>query len=259
MTRPTESAVVDPIPLGAALVAGLLGSGHCVGMCGPVAALAGARRNGRPVRNAAVYNAARILSYCAVGAVFGSLGHAIGSAADIAHWALVTRSAMGAILLLIGLQLLLPRSRLNPLERIGARFWQRVAPLARRLRPGEHASHLFALGLLWGWLPCGLVYSLLALAAVSGSAVSGAATMAAFGLGTLPAMIGIGVSGRALAALRRPRMRRILGVALVLGAVWIVSMPLGRLVAPGDSHSHQHAAASSHNASARDGDALPEP
>lgn len=233
--------MVEPVTLGAAFAAGLLGSGHCIGMCGPIAALAGAGRDGRPLRSAAVYNAARLLSYCVIGAVFGALGYAIGSAADVGRWAQISRIAMSVVLLLIGLQLLLPRARLNPLERIGASFWRRIAPLARRLRPGDRASHLFALGLLWGWLPCGLVYSLLALAAVSGSAVSGAATMAAFGAGTLPAMIGIGVSGRALATLRRPGARRLLGAALIVSGIWIAALPLTRFVTPNDAGHHaQH-------------------
>ena len=245
MTRRPETGMVEPITLGAAFAAGLLGSGHCVGMCGPIAAIAGAGSNGQPARSALIYNAARIVSYCVVGALFGGLGYAIGSAADIARWSQIVRIAMSAVLVLVGLQLLLPRSRINPLERIGARFWQRIAPLARRLKPGERKSHLFALGLLWGWLPCGLVYSLLALAAVSGSAASGAATMAAFGLGTLPAMIGIGVSGRGLAALRRPAMRKLLGVTLIVGALWVAAMPASRLLAPDAMPDHAHAATGS--------------
>jgi sulfite exporter TauE/SafE len=247
--RRRRIAVIEPVTLGAALIAGLLGSGHCVGMCGPLAAVAGASGNGHAVRHALVYNTARIISYCAIGALFGGLGYAIGSAADIARWSQIIRIAMSAVLLLIGLQLLLPRTRFNPFERVGARFWQRIAPFARRLKPGERTSHLFALGLLWGWLPCGLVYSLLALAAVSGSAASGAATMAAFGVGTLPAMIGIGISGRGLAALRRPAMRKVLGVALIVSGIWVAAMPASRLLAPDAMHHGTHMSdAASHEA-----------
>lgn len=242
--------IILPITLGAALLAGLLGSGHCLGMCGPIAALPGAALPGpgvskpmrRQVSRTLLYNSGRLLSYATIGALFGGLGRALGSAALIAQWALVLRVGMGIILLLIGLQIVLPRLRANPLSRsmewIGSHFWRRLAPIARRLQPGERTSHLFALGLLWGWLPCGLVYSMLALAAVSGSAINGATTMIAFGIGTLPALVGIGVASRGMSILRRPNTQRVVGAALIASGLWIAAMPLQHsLMMPG---SHQH-------------------
>lgn len=241
--------LIEPITLVAALLAGLLGSGHCLGMCGPIAALAGRSGNRKPFGRSLLYNAGRLISYASIGALFGGLGYAFGTAAQVTQWSLILRVGLGVVLVMIGLQLALPRLRANPLtrlmEKLGARFWRWIAPLAQRLRPAENGRHLFALGLLWGWLPCGLVYSMLALAAVSGSAANGAATMIAFGVGTLPAMVGVGVAsgiaGSGLSALRRPVVRRLLGAAVIVSGIWIAAMPMQHALM-NSTGTHHHAA-----------------
>lgn len=235
---------MNSLPVFTALATGFMASGHCIGMCGPMTAL-GASRPGQPrVQRAATYNAGRLASYALFGALFGALGHLLGSAASIAQWGLIIRVALGGVLLLIGLRLLLQRKGASVFERLGARLWRRLQPLTRQLNPADRTRDLFALGLLWGWLPCGMVYSMLAIAAVSGSASTGAATMLAFGVGTLPAMLGMSVASGGLRQLRRPGAQRLLGAALVISGLWMAALPIYHALPfnhdPANAHRHSH-------------------
>jgi sulfite exporter TauE/SafE len=104
---------------------------------------------------------------------------------------------------------------LLPLERVGALLWRHVQPLSRRLLPVRTPAQALALGMVWGWLPCGLVYSALTTALASGSAGAGAATMLAFGLGTLPNLLLAGILATQLRALMQaPWLRRTAGLAV---------------------------------------------
>jgi sulfite exporter TauE/SafE len=103
------------------------------------------------------------------------------------------------------------------IERAGEPVWRRIAQVARRFVPVRSPGQALALGLLWGWMPCGLVYTALAAAVVSGSALGGAVTMAAFGLGTLPMLLAMGFAASAVARAARIRwVRAAAGVALVV-------------------------------------------
>ncbi len=228
------------LAIGAALATGFMASGHCVGMCGPMAALGVAQSQQHRVRRAAVYNAARLLSYATVGTAFGALGLALGSATDMAMWSFYLRVALGAVMLLIGLRLLLARRGASVFERAGGVLWRRIAPLTRHLDPARRTRDLFVLGLLWGYLPCGMVYSMLAVAALSGTAAGGAATMLAFGVGTLPAMLGLSLAGSRLAFLRQPGAARGLGAVLVLSGLWMAALPLYHGLPAGGADPHAH-------------------
>jgi sulfite exporter TauE/SafE len=103
------------------------------------------------------------------------------------------------------------------LEQGGQLLWRQVKPLLRRLQPSRGPGHMLAAGALWGWLPCGMVYSVLVTAMLSGSAARGGLTMLAFGLGTLPMLLGLGLAGTRLRAWLRVRGVRIACGALVLG------------------------------------------
>lgn len=209
----------------AALVAGLVGSVHCFGMCGGIAGALGMAGGGR-ASFAAAYSAGRIASYAVAGAIAGALGAGLAGAAGLGP---SLRLVMGIVLMLLGLQVAINLRLLAPLEAAGARLWRGLAPIARRFIPPRHAGQALALGALWGWLPCGLVYGMLAAAAGSGSALGGAAFMAVFGLGTAPAMIGLtwasGRSGTFLTA----RRRRALGWLLVVFGAWTAATPLMRM------------------------------
>ena len=223
----------DPVTLSAALVAGLVGSSHCLGMCGGIAAALGMGTAGehagpgRALGYALVYNAGRILSYTVAGAIAAGIGLALGQGLHAPATTLVLRVLTGVVLVAIGLQVALNLRLLRPLETAGMRIWRRLAPLARHLMTRRGIAGTLAIGALWGWLPCGLVYGMLLAAATTADPLSGAATMAAFGLGTAPAMVATGAAGswfRRLNADRR--FRRAAGALVVLFGLWTAAWPL---------------------------------
>ncbi|MGZ5065236.1 MAG: sulfite exporter TauE/SafE family protein [Usitatibacter sp.] len=204
----------------AAFVAGLLGGVHCAGMCGGIAGgLAGASRGSVPARQLA-FNGGRIASYSIAGAAAGALG----SLGPVLGPVVFAQSALFALanvlLLMLGLYVAGWGRGVLRLERAGAVVWRRIEPFARRCFPIDTAGKALAAGLAWGWVPCGLVYTMLALALASGAAWSGAAVMAAFGLGTLPTLLAAGFAAERVLAVRRIAwVRQGAGAALVILAV----------------------------------------
>ena len=214
-------------------IAGLVGSVHCAGMCGgivgafsmaaprrtfPVAVLAA---NAPPLAlDGAVrvlsYNAGRIGSYMTAGALAGGLLGGVRQLAGAAPLQLGAYWLANLMLVALGLYLMNAWHGLARLESVGQLLWSRLQPLTRRLLPVDHPAKALALGALWGWLPCGMVYSMLASAMLSGSAASGAAVMLAFGMGTLPALITMGLFGNLLQAWTRRRGVRLGAGLLVL-------------------------------------------
>lgn len=215
---------IAPLPI---FLVGLLGSVHCAGMCGGiVGALSVApavRIQARPAHpafsNVLAYNAGRIGSYMVAGALAGGAAAAAGAQALTRLPALQAGAYWLANLMLVALGLYLMDAwrGLARLEQGGQLVWRRVQPLLRRVGPLDGPGRILAAGALWGWLPCGMVYSVLVTAMLSGSALSGALVMLAFGLGTLPMLLGLGVLGARLRALLRQRGVRIASGMLVLG------------------------------------------
>ncbi len=207
----------------AAFALGLLGSGHCVAMCGGIATALEAAAAPEVPRGAlrAGYQAGRLSGYAAAGALAGGVGAGLFAVAEGQAALAVSRMFAAAMLLLLGLYLSGAwRGPLAALERAGLRLWQAVAPLRRRLLPVRGPGGAWRMGLLWGFLPCGLVYSALALALAAGSAGGGALTMLAFGAGTLPAVLLVsGAAGRAVRASRGNLFRRAAGVAMIVAGV----------------------------------------
>lgn len=221
-----------PESLLAALIAGLVGSTHCLGMCGGIAAAIGMSTAGegtgaaRALAHALVYNLARVASYSAAGAVAGGIGLALGQAVHAPAMVLALRSVTGLVLVAIGLQVAFNLRLLRPLETAGFRIWKRIAPTAGGLARRNDLVGALGLGALWGWLPCGLVYGMLLAAAGSGGPVSGALVMVAFGLGTLPAMVATGTAGARFLRLRRSaRFRLAAGLAVVALGFWTLAWP----------------------------------
>ncbi|MCL2524077.1 MAG: sulfite exporter TauE/SafE family protein [Betaproteobacteria bacterium] len=200
----------------ALFLVGLLGGAHCVGMCGGIV---GALSLGGPGRWRLhlAYNGGRIVSYVAAGAVAGALGAASVGLAGQMPARLALYLLANLMLVALGLYLLGVTRALAFTERAGQHLWRRVQPLSKRFLPARTVAQAFPLGLLWGWLPCGLVYSALASALAAGSAGRGALLMLAFGLGTLPNLL---LAGMLLSRLnefvRRPVVRIFSGL-LVLG------------------------------------------
>jgi len=235
------------LALGSAFLAGVLGSTHCVAMCGGLATALGTRRHGTLRAQPLLYQLGRVTSYGIAGAIVGALGTVAGFAFEASQWSAVLRLGTGLIVVLIGLNIALGsrlRGRwLRAPERWGAVVWRRIAPLASRL-PTQPALRALTLGLLWGWLPCGLVYSVLLAAAFAGSAWAGAATMIAFGLGTMPAMLGLSYAGGRFTS-PGATLARLLGSVIVACGLWTTSAPIATLFG-----AHQHVHAMAHPSSA---------
>jgi sulfite exporter TauE/SafE len=207
----------------AAFLIGLLGGVHCVGMCGGiVGALAvQAPRRGHAWDLHLAYSAGRIASYAVAGAIMGMIGGFGLMFNHVLPVQLLLYVLANLVLVSLGLYLAGLGTQLTRLEALGAWLWRRVQPYSARVLPADTAAKAFVLGTLWGWLPCGLVYSLLASALLSGGAGSGAAVMLAFGLGTLPNLLLAGMVFKRLRDIASDRRLRLAAGALVaaLGVV----------------------------------------
>jgi uncharacterized protein len=200
----------------ALFLVGLLGGSHCVGMCGGiVGALSMQAPQGRPAISVHLaYNLGRIASYCAAGLLVGALGQIAGELLPLQRGLYLLASLM---LVAMGVYLLGMTQSLAWLENRGQMVWRCIQPLTARFLPVRGVAQALPLGMLWGWLPCGLVYSALTTALASGSAGKGASLMLAFGLGTLPNLM---LAGLLLVRFRRfaqARATRVVSGLLVLG------------------------------------------
>lgn len=227
--------------LTAAFLAGLLGSAHCLGMCSGISGMFAIHTATRTVRGqlpvALVYNSGRIVSYAILGAIVATFGSALlGALPTIAG---PLRLIGGVIIVLIGLQIAFAWRFLEPLERLGGHIWERVSPLAKGLVPVTSMTQAVGLGLLWGLLPCGLVYSVLLIAATSADSASGAMIMVAFGLGTLPAMLATGLGAIQLnRILGRSGARLGAGLLVIIVGLLTLATPLRGMLSTDTAHHH---------------------
>ncbi|MBF8777223.1 sulfite exporter TauE/SafE family protein [Pseudomonas fulva] len=219
--------MADLLPLlGSALVLGLLGGGHCMGMCGGLMgaltlAIPPAQR-GRRLRLLVAYNVGRVLSYTVAGLMLGMAGWAVANSPAV----LVLRIMAALLLIAMGLYLAGWWSGLTRVEAMGRGLWRHIQPVASRLLPVSSLPRALLLGALWGWLPCGLVYSTLLWAASQGNALHSAALMAAFGLGTWPVLLATGLAAERINRLLRRRSVRVAGgMLVVLFGVWTLPGP----------------------------------
>ena len=167
---------------------GLLGGTHCIGMCGGIVGALAMGSGARPALHLA-YNLGRIVSYATAGAIAGAVGGASLALSGQLPVRIVLFVLANLMLVALGLYLMGTTRALAFTERFGQKLWRHLQPLSRRFLPARTVAQAFPLGLLWGWLPCGLVYSALVTALTSGSALSGAGMMLAFGAGTLPNLL----------------------------------------------------------------------
>jgi len=202
---------------------GFFGGGHCVGMCGGLSSAfalqlpPGLNRAGLIV----LLNLGRISSYAFIGLLVGAIGQ-IGISLDQTRW-LQNGLYLSAnlLLLFLGLYLAGISSLATRIESIGRPVWKRLNPLLNRLLPIQSVPACFGVGMLWGWLPCGMVYSASLYALGSGKAVDGALMMLAFGLGTLPNLLAMGLFANQLKGLlQHPRFRLVAGLSVSLWAAW---------------------------------------
>lgn len=219
--------MVDLLPLlGSALILGLLGGGHCMGMCGGLMgaltlAIPPAQR-GRRLRLLVAYNLGRVLSYGAAGLMLGMAGWAVANSPAV----LAMRIVAALLLIAMGLYLAGWWSGLTRIETVGRGLWRHIQPIASRLLPVSSLPRALLLGTLWGWLPCGLVYSALLWAASQGNALHSAALMTAFGVGTWPVLLATGLAAERVNRLLRRRSVRVAGgMLVVLFGVWTLPGP----------------------------------
>jgi uncharacterized protein len=214
------------LTLFSAFLAGLLGSLHCLGMCGGIVAALSVNLPQRPWSYLLAYNLGRLSSYVIAGAVAGVIG------AQFYQFLAPQRAATAALwipaifMFVLGLYIGGWWQFLGWLEKGGAYLWRRIEPLGRHLLPVRSPWQALALGLLWGWLPCGLVYSILVFALSAGSAAHGALLMLAFGLGTLPMLFSMGAAAHWLNQMAKdPHVRRIAGALIMVMALFMVFGP----------------------------------
>ncbi len=232
--------MTEPLSLFAALVIGLSGGLHCVAMCGGIASALGYASQ-QKLSFLLAYNGGRILSYAILGLLFAS-ATAVFNAHSI--WAHRVLQGLSSLLLIgIGLHIGFGINKIQWLESSGAKVWQAIQPLALKLFPVNTHLKAWALGMCWGWLPCGLVYSTLALSASSASPLVSATMMAIFGAGTLPWLLASLFAGQRLRGLHSmPTIKRVMGIVLIaLGIVGLFeqfAMEFSKNTTPNEHHHH---------------------
>jgi sulfite exporter TauE/SafE len=240
------TAYLDLSALFTAFFVGLLGSGHCFGMCGGLAAGLGtlpvARESTTDTKprasSAFLFNFGRIISYSILGLISAWILASLGNTLNIPRWSMVLRLITALMIFLIGVQFLFNWQTLAGVERLGAKVWKFVLPLAVKASSLPGGTGRLLLGLCWGLLPCGLVYSVLLTASAAGSPISGGAVMLAFGVGTLPSMLGMSLAAPTLAALLNDRWtKKLMGAALIMLAVLSVSLMVVKMQGQG-GHKH---------------------
>ncbi len=224
----------------AAITIGLMGSAHCAAMCGGIAGALSLgidenRQHKLPV--IAGFHIGRILSYALIGALLGSVMVALSG--HIKPVSVALRIFAGLLLIAMGLYVANWWRGLTSLERVGVPIWSRLQPLTRKLLPVKSAGGALALGGLWGWLPCGLVYSALSWAVTAESTLEAASRMLLFGIGTLPAMVTMSIAAdTSRRLLQQQNTRRVAGILLIGFGVWTLVTPLQMLAGGHTMNNH---------------------
>jgi len=233
-----------PQTITSVLIIGLLSSLHCLGMCGGIMGAlslslpADVRENRIRVSVfVLLYNLGRLSSYMVAGALAGAFGvevlQLLGLDSDNAHHML--RLAGVIIMVFIGAYLAGWFPQLIKVEKLGQPIWRRLEPVARRLMPINTPIQALFYGMVWGWLPCGLVYVVLLMTVTAGSGLQGALMMAAFGLGTLPSMFSAGVMVSWVRKLAQSNNARI-----IIGVILIVTAIASLFIDAAGNHQHHH-------------------
>ena len=201
----------------AAFLIGVLGAGHCMGMCGGIAGLMNLGQTSLKSSwlNPLFYNLGRIASYSLIGALIGGSLSTIIQFSGINNSLAWLRVMSSLFMIILALYIGQWWQGLLHIEKIGQYIWKYISPIGQKLLPIKHPIYAIPFGFIWGWLPCGMVYSMLTWSAAAGSAEQGALVMLFFGLGTLPLMLAVGVStGKLKVWIRRLFIRR-LGASLL--------------------------------------------
>ncbi len=211
-----------------AFVMGLFSSMHCIGMCGSIIGTLTLSLNPE-IRNNKKrllpfvfnYNFGRITSYAIAGALVGAIEALLTMHLGETHGHRFLQLLSAVIMASAGLYIAGWFPRFAYIEKTGMLLWKKIEPYGRKLIPVKNLKQAYLFGMIWGWLPCGLVYSALALAATAGDASKSSLTMLAFGLGTLPAVIGVGVMTQLLTRLSRiKRFKEAVGLLMIILALF---------------------------------------
>jgi uncharacterized protein len=216
-------------------ILGLVSSTHCIGMCGGIM---GALTMAIPAEAKAkrgfilvAYNLGRIASYAFMGLLAGFFAEQIAALGGVT----ILRVIAGLLLVAMGLYLADWWRGLTKLEALGRYLWVYIQPLGKHVMPVNTVPKALFLGVLWGWLPCGLVYAALAMATTQPAPILAASAMLAFGLGTLPAVLAAGFAAQQLTRVLQQRQVRIgLALIIIVFGVWTIWGGLGH------QHQHQH-------------------
>ena len=239
--------MTDELTYLAAFMIGLLGSTHCIGMCGGIV---GALTMGLPDTDRRsikqllpyllLYNGGRLISYMLAGLIIAII--AVSAGHLVQPGKLPVGGIIGGLFMLaLGIYIGGWFQTMAPLEKLGSHFWRLIEPVGRRLLPVTSYSKAFSLGFIWGWLPCGLVYSTLALAATAADLVKTPMLMLAFGLGTLPLLLAMGGLAEKLQRFTRNRWTRyVAGALLVLFGLFILFRATSMMLGMGAPMNHQH-------------------
>ena len=217
--------MIEPLSYLTAFLLGLFGSIHCMGMCGGiVGALSVNTQHPRPFTLQLSYHLGRITTYGFIGLLAGVIGLWLASSHELAG--AVLRSISGVILILMGLYVLGSSQSLVWLEKGGSKLWRYVQPLSKHVLPVRSVKQALGLGLIWGLLPCGLVYSTLSWALVSANPLHSATLMMAFGLGNIPALLSFAVFTSQLNHFKRHWLVKLaLGGTIIIFGIWTIVAP----------------------------------
>lgn len=230
-----------------AFLMGLISSLHCIGMCGSIIgtltlSLSPDIRNKKALLLPFVfnYNLGRIVSYTIAGALAGVIQTIAVMHMSEIHGHRLLQIFSAIIMASAGLYIAGWFPHFAYIEKLGTHFWKKIEPFGRRLIPVKNRSHAFLFGMVWGWLPCGLVYAALAVAATAGDVTKSALTMLAFGLGTLPAVMGVGIMTGILTRLSRmQKCKQAIGLFMIVLAL-LAALPWLNPMAFISSHSVNH-------------------
>lgn len=234
----------DPVSISAAFLIGLFSAVHCIGMCGSIIGALSLSLPG-PIRDNPIkrfgfvssYNFGRILSYGVAGMIIGGIGMTVFESSGSASIRMFAKIISTTMMIAIGLYLAGWFPQVSYIEKIGVPIWRKLEPIGRKMMPVDSIGKAFAYGLIWGWLPCGLVYTVLVWSLTTGSATNGALIMLAFGLGTLPTLITTGVMTSWITRFAQsPTARHIAGLIIIIMAIASLIIPIG--MGSGEHHHH---------------------
>jgi sulfite exporter TauE/SafE len=214
-----------------------MGAAHCFGMCGGLIGAFSANIPNKPGNQLAHqltflvnYNLGRVLSYTLAGALLGGGTAALGQMFSADEYLIYLRFFAGIMMIVTGLYIAQLWFGVVYIEKIGKGLWHLLQPLTQKVLPITHPVQALIAGMIWGWLPCGLVYSTLTWSVASGSAIQGGLIMLAFGLGTMPALLMAGLAAKKLATwVQKKAVRLISGLLLVVFGLQTIYIAINQL------------------------------